>query len=443
VQRRFLIITYFYVPHIGPRTFRWRSIAEQWAKQGYYIDIVTAWEPGLPKNEIVGDVHIHRVNFAPLEWLRSYFKKSYQQPGAVIEGTSLNRYGIFRQRLSHAVKWLYHRAWDKVYWPDGACMWYFAAVPQVKSLLSEGTYDAMISVSWHFTAHMVALSIHRKHPYLRWLVDIGDPFCFLEVDHPNNARLYRHLNFWAERRVFKEADAVVVTTPRTSKQYGNLFPETASKIEVIPPLSYPQKNSGVDTPPIFAQDDSIRLVYVGVFYKKNRRPEFLLRLFKELLCTSLGKRLELHIIGDISQCADAFTPYKAEIGKTILLHGLVSRDRANQAIREASVLVNVGNKTSYQLPSKVVDYASTGKPIVNLVQIEDDSAAEFFKAYPAAVSVLDRGEAETKAEAIQVYHFLQNLPPPVHSDWLRSWLSTFELKAIAAGYDRLLSQDRS
>ncbi|MBK9744729.1 MAG: hypothetical protein IPO94_18110 [Saprospiraceae bacterium] len=36
-------------------------------------------------------------------------------------------------------------------------------------------------------------------------------------------------------------------------------------------------------------------------------------------------------------------------------------------------LINVGNTTTYHLPSKIVDYLGANKPIVNLISNDDDS----------------------------------------------------------------------
>lgn len=68
-------------------------------------------------------------------------------------------------------------------------------------------------------------------------------------------------------------------------------------------------------------------------------------------------------------------------------------EKAAHAMKEANILVNIGNNTSYQLPSKVVEYASTGKAILNLVKTESDSSIPFFDAYPASMCLLEYTES--------------------------------------------------
>ena len=63
---------------------------------------------------------------------------------------------------------------------------------------------------------------------------------------------------------------------------------------------------------------------------------------------------------------------------------------------EADVLVNIGNRTSYQLPSKVVEYAAFGKPILNFLASPDDSSAVFLSKYPFLLNVWKGGPKNAK-----------------------------------------------
>ena len=53
-----------------------------------------------------------------------------------------------------------------------------------------------------------------------------------------------------------------------------------------------------------------------------------------------------------------------------------------EAMSTADVFVNIGNATSYQLPSKVIEYACFGKPILNFSSSARDSSAAFLSGYP-------------------------------------------------------------
>lgn len=437
-RRKFLIVTYFYAPNISARAFRWSALAEQWAAQGHQVDVVCGWEPGLAHEETLRGVRVHRVNFMLTEKLRGSLKtvdtRGKSQSSESVR--PLNGAWV-KGKVAAIARWAFHNVYKKLYWPDGGFLWRGPALQRALTLAADEQHETLISVSPHFTAHLVGVAIHRRFPQMRWLVDIGDPFSFLDVESHNNRLLYGVLNSRVERNIFHQADIISVTTQPTRDTYARLFPESASKTHIIPPmLSIPEVSENGQR--IFPQDDKIRLVFVGVLYTSIRPPDFLLKLFGTLQTSLLAERLELHFFGDARQVYVAFQPYNDLLNRKIFLHGTVSRDQVTQAMYEANVLVNIGNKTFYQLPSKVVEYAHTGKPILNIAQIKNDSSAAFFETYPAAITLCDENEQEFAQEVNRLYNFLDKLPPPVSLETIRQFLAPFRLESVAAAYDELV-----
>jgi hypothetical protein len=437
VNSSILIISHHYTPDNSPRAFRWSAIAEYWAKQGYHVDVVCAWKPGLLESEILNGVYVCRTGGKTTESLRDGFgikKPSGKTPGnqETYAGSTL------RHEDRHLVKWIHDHTWKKVYWPDYACLWYFSAVKKAEQLLEKNHYNSLISVSHPFTGHLIGLKLKKKYPQIKWVVDIGDPFCFLEETQTNNHRLYRRLNYKSERKIFNYADAIAVTTKPTLVKYAELFPENASKICVIPPL-FSQINNNESTSSLFPKNQKLRLVFIGTLYKNIRSPDYLLFLFSKLLDTDIGNRLELHFFGNVHDCHDSFNKYQVLLSTKIFLHGQVSREKAAQAMKEANVLINIGNNTSYQLPSKVVEYASTGKPILNLVKAKSDSLISFFDAYPVSMCLLEESESLPSAQLDNLLEFIKN-PPHIDIQFLEQWLYQFQIETISNAYIELMNR---
>lgn len=433
-----MLIAHDYPPRISARAIRWSAVAEYWAQRGNRLDVISAWQSDLPQEEWIRGVHVHRVNALWLERLRGWFKKRRASaPDPPTGGSDEPSPRTENRRITRLASWAYHSVYKQLYWPDSAFPWYRSSVNQARRLLSQDRYDAILTVSPYFTAHLIGMRIHKEFPQTRWLVDIGDPFSYLEFEHPNNRRLYNALNYRSEQRVFRHAHAVTVTTKETLNRYAVLFPDCATKLHVIPPLL--SKSASEDNPPpIFPEDRKVRLMYVGRLYRDVRSPDFLLRLFTALLDTALGDRLELHFIGDTREVGASFVSYSSLIGKKILLHGTISHGMAEQMMREANILVNIGNKTSYQLPSKVVEYANTGRPILNLAQIEKDSSAAFFETYPAVLNLLDSKEADFNQHVKDLNKFINEPPSEIDRGVMEQWLSQFQVEAISAKYERIL-----
>jgi glycosyltransferase involved in cell wall biosynthesis len=216
--------------------------------------------------------------------------------------------------------------------------------------------------------------------------------------------------------------------------YAEAFPASAAKLHVIPPL--------VALPPApeppSHRDGRIRLAFVGTLYGGIRRPDFLLRLFDRLLESDLGPQLELHFYGDTHACSESFRRHAPRLGSHVILHGPVPRQAALQALGGASVLVNIGNATAHQLPSKVIEYAATGKPILSVGLVDADPSAAALDDYPARLCLSGRHDEPTEAQVTATLDFLRHLPADASSERLRAWVEPYTLPTISRQYLDLL-----
>ena len=431
---RLLIICNNYTPDVSPRAFRWSAIAEHWAAQGHQIDVVCEWRPCRSRQEVLNGVDVYREGGRVSERLRHRFRA--HEPGATVMNIGLENEPVLS--VTNLVRLIHDLTWKKIYWPDSSCLWYFAALRRVNSLLRTNHYDGLISVSHPFTSHLIAFSSMKENSHLKWLVDVGDPFCFLEYPQLNNHSLYGPLSYQAERNVFRKAAAITPTVRATLDEYAALFPESAGKMNVIPALAH-LHDTDLHIAPIFPDDGTIRLVFVGTLYERFREPEFLLRLFADLLATNLSRKLELHFFGVFDGCRKHFEPYRSLLGKKLFLHGIVSHRVAAQVMAEANILVNLGNDTPYQLPSKVVEYVSTGKPILNIVKDKKDPSLEILNEYPGAFSLFRDTSSSPSEQFAKLLTFIEQ-PPFVDMEIVRSRIESFQIRTIAAAYETLLGE---
>jgi len=420
-----LIVSFQYWPALSARSFRWTALAERWASEGREVQVVCARSPDRPAFEAVRGVRVHRVGPAWMESLRGAARPA--------DGRAESDRGVIRRTAAAAARTI----WHAVYWPDTSCTWYFAARAKARELIAAGAPQALVTVSPTFTAVAVGRSIARDAGRgFHWLIDLGDPFSFADEAPPNNFLLYRRLNTRFERSCFAMADSISVTTSETRDRYAALFPESAGKIAMIPPLVDFPEIGGPAAPP---RADRRRLVFLGRLYPSIRRPDYLLSLFASLAEEPGGERYELHFFGDSWQCEADFAPHKRMLGRNLFVHGPVPRERAIAEMRSADVLVNIGNDTRYQLPSKIVEYAMTGRPILNIVPNPDDSSANFLTPYPAHLTLTARPGGPTPEDLGRLREFLEHPPEEIPQAALRAWLAPFALPEISARYGALLS----
>jgi glycosyltransferase involved in cell wall biosynthesis len=408
-MRKLLIVTYSYAPMLNARAFRWTALAEHLVRASWQVDVVASWQPDAPATEIRNGVQVHRAGWRWAERAR--------KPAAGPSGDG-------RPSLAR-------RMWRQVYWPDFASSWYWPARAAASELLRDKRHDAMVSVSPAFTAVIAAQSARNAAHRCRWVVDIGDPFSLQEHLPPNNVALYSRLNRRVEARVLRHASSIAVTTQRTAQRYAEAFPHAATKLHVIPPmLSIPEPAHRTRS------DGAIRLVYIGRLYRGLREPDFLLRLFGELCRLQPGARYELHLLGEMREFDALLSDWTARLEGRLVLRGVQPRDVAAAAVAGADVLVNVGNESADQLPSKLVEYAAAGKPILNIAR-QQDASAEFLGGYPDALTLLDAGPPT--AEQIQALAaFVRSLPRALSPEERERWIAPYRLPSIARRYEALL-----
>lgn len=421
-----LIVSFSYAPMLNPRAFRWTALAEEFTRRGVRVRVVCSWQPGLASLQTLNGVEIHRVGNRFVERIRAVLGNFRKRAPLKIAESSLQQP---RMSLGKLVSWI----WRQIAWPDTTCVWYPSARCKADALLREVSNATVVSVSPTFTAALVGYVIARKNG-LRWVLDMGDPFSIAEESPANNFWLYSALNRRVERLLFRHADAVMLTNANVRNRYLGLFPECAKSMYVIPPLlSDTVIQSATRSVAPLASNAPVRIVYVGSLYRHLRRPDFLLALFMDLVKVSRTQCFELHFFGNTDECNDAFIPYASQIGEAIQLHGVVAREDALAAVRDAAIVVNLGNTNPCQLPSKLVEYAAAGKPILNIVQMRGDPSEDFMRGYPKIFNLHDSGAPPSVEQIQQIEQFIdESLRVGDGRD--ERWVEQFKIGNIADQY---------
>jgi glycosyltransferase involved in cell wall biosynthesis len=363
-----LIVTAWYHPYIHPRAHRWTALAEHWAAQGHAVHVVCARHRGRPKTEIINGVHVHRSGFDSLKEVVFYAGFDRYRRGRVGEEPRAPGRG------ARFLGWIYRNVWKRICFPDDACFWYWPARRRVVRLLDESAFDLLVSVSLPFTGHLVGLhaATKRRRRIGTWLADIGDPYSI----HYQGTSLPGLAKRRLERNILEAADATTVTTAFTLQRYEKGFgAEAVRRMRVIPPLLHPKPEA--HPPLVKTPADPIRLGYFGALYAPVRTPGAFLHLLQKTFerRPDLKARLEIHFYGEVFP---EFFELLAAI-PNVTLHGLRPRAEVQAAMRRMDVLVNIGNTTDYQLPSKAVEYLAAARPVLNLSFVENDPFAHFFR----------------------------------------------------------------
>ena len=336
---------------INAHAYRWEQISRYWVTQGYQVDVITSRVKGALNQSVDAGVNVTRVGSIKRSITTSSGEKAISGLHSKILSCLINR-----------TRPLYR----KLYWPDALWHWIPSVVFEVLSRRNIN-YDLVVSYYPCLGAHFAALALQRwtRYPGMKWRADYGDPFSTSITMPPNNFAIYRNLNLYIEKLIARRADSLVFTNDATASEYQAAGCE-ADKLRIIPHL--------VDIEKLYANVENklcclsiektpkraINLLYIGGFHRGIREPDLLFDVVKEL---NKSKRhtFIVNIFGPENgfNLSPSDCPY-------IVYKGIAERENAFQLMREADVLVNVDNKKCVMVPSKIVEYIGTGRPIINL-----------------------------------------------------------------------------
>lgn len=131
--------------------------------------------------------------------------------------------------------------------------------------------------------------------------------------------------------------------------------------------------------------NKISFVFTGTFYKDIRTPYAMLDFFKN---ADFNFNIDLYYIADENIEARLLQYQKEFDGKLNLYRGK-TKDECDKALENANIILNIGNKISNQTPSKVYEYISMGKPVINFHSIKNDTSKRALAKYPLVLNVFE------------------------------------------------------
>ncbi len=183
-----------------------------------------------------------------------------------------------------------------------------------------------------------------------------------------------------EKRLF-ECNDIIFTTPIICEQFSEK--KVAQKMI---PLEFPciiPNQITANASDNKAERDII-FVFAGYIYPSIRNPEYMLELFSAFK----DFKFKLYIIG--SGMEDMLSSYEQGTlnGKLVCL-GRQPSEVCNEWFEKADVLVNISNSVSNQVPSKIFQYISYGKPILNIYKLKNSPCLAYLGDYPLAVNIFE------------------------------------------------------
>lgn len=262
-------------------------------------------------------------------------------------------------------------------------------------------FDVIVPMFANLCIAAAALQIKKKNPRKKVVLYQVDP-CSSNEEYPASMR--KELSEF-EEELFSVSDWIITT--------GILLREAREKY----PSQMTCKMTAMEFPNIIPKQErqhvdisnEIKCLFTGNIYSNIRNPEYTFRLFHQL-----DNKINLELIGFLPDIE------KAQSEKYgMIAHGLKTLQETRAEIEKASILVNIGNSMLNQVPSKLFEYISYGKPIVNICKNRDCPTLPYLEHYPYALNLFEE-EALLDDQRAKLYHFIkENYNKRVSFDWIR------------------------
>jgi hypothetical protein len=326
---KILIVSAKFYPQNNPRAFRTTELAKELSKFGNEVTIL------IPDLDYDYTSLIKKHKFSVKLYKLKWDKKSLS-----VFGKQTLLYRIIDRLLSLLIEY-----------PD------IEISHRIRNYLlsTNQSYDAIISIAVPHPVHWgVALARKEKLDICKiWIADSGDPYMGC---NPGTNIFNKHPFYFSivEKWAFRKADFITVPIEEAKSGY---YKEFHSKIKIIP------QGFNFDDIVINQQDpnnDKLSFAYAGSFYQLLRDP----RPFLDYL-VSIDKEFKFIIHTDPS-FEDILNPYKEKLAGKLEIHPFIPRNELLSKLSKMDFLVNFENAVKIQSPSKLIDYALTGRPILNI-----------------------------------------------------------------------------
>lgn len=234
--------------------------------------------------------------------------------------------------------------------------------------------DVIYSRSSPFSAAVLACRL-KDRLSVPWLMHMSDPW--VDSTYRTNGRLSSMINQRLEKKCFASADLVTLTTQRQVDFYAAKYQTRSDYFDCTPNVADPL-TSVVARPTVRSSQSHrpIRFLYTGAFYGK-RLPDGLLNAVRIIIADhpTLLSKLEFIFVGN------AEPSVRELINQIPCCHhlGVLSYSQCVELQQSADILVTIEAQglnplCSAFLPSKVVDYLSSNRPILSIGQLDSITA---------------------------------------------------------------------
>ncbi|HEX8561395.1 MAG TPA: glycosyltransferase family 4 protein [Flavobacterium sp.] len=366
MDKKVLIITYYWPPAGGPGVQRWLKFVKYLPGLGIEPHVYIPENPAYPiiDRNLVGEVPrqaviVRKKIIEPYKFA-SFFsgKKTKKLSAGIIPS---ERKQTFSEKVALWIR-------GNIFIPDARVFWVRPSVRFLSRYLIEHKIDTIITTGPPHSLHMIGLRL-KSVADIKWIADFRDPWTTIGYHKELKLTPYsegRHKDL--EKMVLRRADQIIVTSKTTKADFEVI---TSKPIEVI------TNGYDLEQVPDKGLDRKFSLAHIGSLLSE-RNPRFLWQALSEIIKENddFKTDFELKLIGNVSRnVLDALNTYG--LSDHVLNLGYVSHSEAivQQRSSQLLLLIEINSAaTKSIIPGKLFEYMVSGRPIIGIGPTGSDFA---------------------------------------------------------------------
>ncbi len=404
MNKKILIITYYWPPSGGSGVQRWLKFVKYLVKAGWEPYVFTPENPSftIEDKSLQKDVpdSAEVIRFPIWEPYHLFFKiasltgrKNIRQTDFISTGKK-----SFFQKISSWIR-------GNFFIPDARVFWVKPSVEYLHDFISSNQIEKIITTGPPHSLHLIGLRLKKSNPSLQWIADFRDPWSEWDLlDTLSLSSLARKRHVALEKKVLTSADRVITIAPYHVKRLEEL---SERKVDLI--------TNGFDEEDfqeiIHSRTDKFTIRHVGIV-DELRDPKPVMRAIKELCISDkdFANHVLIEFIGNVNSTFKNFIVEDPQLSGITEIVDQMPHDQLLKLYGATDLQLLVLAHTAIapgNLPGKFFEYLASRKPILGIGPQAGD-AAQILQQTHAGV-IRERGDAiGIKSELTRYYQDWKN-----------------------------------
>jgi len=348
LNKKVLIITYYWPPAGGPGVQRWLKLSNYLLENNVKPIIYTPSNPKYPSidESLLKDVNpeievIKQPIFEPFGNLFSKIRKK----------------GIPKKKDQSILDKFLIYLRGNLFIPDSRIFWVNSSVGFLSKYILENNIESIITTGPPHSLHLIGLKL-KSILNITWYADFRDPWT--KINYHKKLKLSlrskkKHLQL--ENKVLSSCDRIIVTSNKLLKEYNEI---TETPISLI--------TNGFDYQKLQLElDKKFSITHIGRLLPE-RNPKILWNALKEL-CTinkNFKNNLKINFIGNVSE--NLRKEIKTNnLENSVVYHNYIKYNDTIPYLIKSQILLLIESddkESSYAIPAKIFEYINSGRPII-------------------------------------------------------------------------------